>query len=885
MRTRQFGNNLRSLFGWRDARRDVREEMALHVELRAAELERRGIPRADARARAEREVGNPGHVEAAVARLAGGADRSSAWAQRAEELAADTRHAVRVFRHSPGFSALAVLTIALGLGANAAMFALVNTVLFRPLPFDRDHTLVRVREYRQGPDGTRNNVDASRRTADAVAERPDLFASSVPMVGTSLAMLRPDGALHVAATRVGPRFTSVLEITPILGRTFTPEEERAGETAGVMLISHRLWVTVFGARTTVIGERVPFDGRSLEIVGVLPAGFHVPYHSEAWIPSRFGEQERSVFILARIAAGVTFEQVVAELEPLGVRLRETYPDVMRGLGVTAVRARDYFVDNEDRVPLALMGAVGFLLLIGCANVALLLTARFASRRREVAVRAALGCGRGRQIRQFVTEALMLFAIGGAIGLLVAAWLRDSLTVFLPEAIATQVGIQGVRFDLPVIAFTTGLSVAAGVAFGLVSAMRSTRADLNAVMKDAGRSLAGDRSRGTLSALAAAEVAMAVVLLTAAGVMVDTFYRLNHKDLGFDPQGVLNLQAEMTGQRYATDAARVAFLDRLLERVRSVPGVERAALTTVNPLCCGDWGMRMTPEGHPPVADALVPIVAHQLITPGYFETMRIRIVDGRGFEPADTAGRELVAVVDERLARRFWPGERAVGKRVKRGNVGSPYPWLTIVGVVGSIDDEAEYAESWYLPYAQHATGPSSGDLHLMLRADNPLALAPAIRAASAEIDPAFALHDVSTMDRVHSDRLEQSRMGAALSSIFAVAGLLLAMLGLYGVLAFVLAADTREIGVRVALGARPSSVLALIVGRGLRLAGWGLLSGAIAAAVVGQLLTRVVPDARLDLRIVGAAMAALLLASLTAAAVPARRALRMDPLEALRAD
>ena len=882
---RSFGNNLRSRLGWRDASRDVREEMRLHLELRVAELETAGLTRAAARQQARREVGDPSDVAAAVAPLARTTDRNDAWRQRLDECVQDLRHGLRVFRGSPGFATLAVMMIALGLGGNAAIFALVNLLFLRPLPFDPDGRLIRVREYRQTASGPRV-VDASRRTADAVAARTDLFIASVPMVNSGRALLRSDGAVHLEATRVGPGFTRVLGVTPMLGRTFTAEEERAGETGGAVLVSHRMWRTVFGGRREALGETVRFDNSSFTIVGVLPAAFHVPYGSDVWLPSRFEDNERSVFILARLAHGVSLDQAKAELEPMGRRLNEQYPDVMRGMGVTAVGLREYFIEGDDRVPLALMVAVGFLLLISCADVALLLTARFAARRKEVALRAALGCGRARQVRQFVTETLLLFVVGGGLGLLLAFWLRDSLAVLLPEAIATQVGFERIPLDARVVGFTMALSVAVGLLFGLVASFRATRTDLNSVLKDSGRSLAGEGSRRTLGALVAGEMALAVVLLTAGGVMTDTFYRLYTRDPGFDPRGVLTVRAEVGAERYATADARLAYLDRFLQRVRALPGVGAAGITTVNPLCCGNWGARMSAEGQPPTPEAQAPVVQHQLVTPGYLETMRMRLVDGRGITAADVAGREPVAVVDRGLAERFWPGERAVGRRVKRGAFDSPYPWMTIVGVVAPIEHAGEYTESWFLPYAQHPTGPSSVNLHLMVRSSgDPLALVPAVKAIGTDIDPALALHEITTMDAVRSERLQQNRVGAFIAVVFGAAGLALAGLGLYGVLAFVVASDTREIGVRLALGAGRVDLLRLVVVRSLRMAGAGLTVGAIAAVVVARALEGLVPDARLDLRIIAVAATALLAVTLAASVLPARRTLRLDPVEALRAD
>jgi putative ABC transport system permease protein len=881
---RQFGNNLRSWLRWRNAADDVREEMRLHVDLRAADLEACGTPPGEARRIAEREVGDPSRVRAEVERLAATTDRRAAWTQPFDELRADTVLALRLFRRSPGFSLVAVLTIGLGLGANAAIFALVNRVYFEPLPFDPQGNLVRVREFRQAPDGARLMGDGSRRTADAIADRPDLFASSVPVVGTHRALITGEGPLHVQATRVGPGFASVTQMRPILGRGFTSDEEAVGGGAGAALISHRLWRSAFGGRSSVVGERMRLDDQSFEIVGVLPPAVHIPYGSDVWFPSRFGESERSVFILARLAPGVTLAQVNAELGPVGERLNQMYPDVMRGLGVTAVPAREYFAGDDGQVALALMGAVGFLLLIGCANVGLLLTTRFAARRREVAVRAALGCGRVRLVRQFVTEALLLFVAGGAAGLLLASWITDGLVVFLPEALATHVGLEGLSLTWGVVGAAGVVAVAAGLLFGSIAALRATRADLQAVMKESGRGSTGG-SRGTLRALASAEAALAVVLLTTAGMMAAAFESLARRDLGFEPAGVLTIQAGMESSRYASGAGRLAFIDRFTERLRALPGVQAVGMTTVNPLCCGNWGMRVSVEGQPLLSTDNQLAVEHQLVTPGYVEAMKMRLLRGRAFTPDDREGREPVALIDALAAERFWPGEDPIGKRMKRGSLETPGPWITIVGVVAPVHDEGEYTEAWYLPYLQHATGPSSALLHFMVRSDDPAALIAAVRAAGAEIDPALALHDMVTLEAIQAERLDPNRLAAFVTTIFAGAGLLLASLGLYGVLSFVLASDTREIGVRVALGARRSSIAALIVARGVKVVGWGFVSGVVIASVAGAALGQLVPDARLAPSILTAAVAALAAAALVATLIPAIRAMRLDPLDALRHD
>ena len=883
---REFGNNLRSLLGWRRAERDVREEMALHADLRAKELQNSGLSIDEARAKAEREVGFARSVIPLVNAIARDTDRRSSIRQWLGEAAQDLRHGVRVFARTPAMSIVAVLTIAVGIGANTAMFATVSTLFLRPLPFDPDGRMVRVREYRMNADGTRNQVDASRRTADAIGARPDVFEASVTLTGTSRTLVQEGGAVHLQSTAIGPGFFGVLRLTPVAGRLFTADEERAGTDASVALISYSAWRTLFGGTPDVIGRVIRLDTRSYEIIGVLPPGFHVPYGSDVWFPTRFADNQRSLLILARLSPGVTLEQANAELEPLGRRLSDTYPDVMNSLGVNAIPARDHFVGGRDRVPIALMGAVGFLLVIGCANVALLLTARFASRRREVAVRSALGCGRGRQIRQFITEAMLLFGAGGALGFVLAIWAKDSLVVLLPDSLATQVGLTGIPLDWTVVVFTTALAAGTGLFFGLISAIRSARADLQSVMKDAGRGTTGDRSRSTLRALAAIEMALALVLLTAAALMADTFYRLQREELGFEPEGLLTAQAEMDAERYASGAARLAFIDQLLERLAALPGVERAAVTTVNPLCCGDWGIRVTPEGMPPAPDGRLPVITHQLVTAGFFETMDIQILEGRGFTTYDLEGREPVVVVDQRMARRYWPGQSAIGKRVKRGAIDGPHPWLTIVGVVETIQDVGEHPETWYLPYAQHATGPSSNGLNVMVRtAGDAAALAPTVRTIATEIDPALALHDFKPMTEVRSEQLQQNRLGAVVSVALALAGLLLASLGLYGVLAFVMASETREIGVRLALGARPSNLLRLVFGRGLRVCLVGLAIGGAGAVAAARALQQIVPEAQPQPAIIAAAAAVLLLSALLAMLPPARRALRIDAIDALRGE
>ena len=823
---------------------------------------------------------------APVPTLTSATSQASSLRRRWDELRQDVRYAWRAFRRAPAISAVAVLTVALGLGATTAIFGLVNVTFLAPLPFDPDNTLVRVREFRDTPGGVRVHVDASRRTADAIAERRDLFRDSVVLTGTGRALALDTGAVRVEATRVGPRFASVLGVQPVAGRVFSADEERAGEDSRVAVISHRLWTTTFGGEAALVGGVIRLDGQPFTVIGVLPAGFHVPFGTDVWFPSRFAEDERSLFILARLAPGVTVAQAAAALEPVGRALREAYPDVLRGLGVTAVAARDYFAGEDTGVALALMAAVTLLLLIACSNVTLLLAARFATRRHEVALRAALGCGRARQVRQFVTEALLLFLSGGALGVFVARWVADLLVVFLPEALAAHVGRQGIPLDARLLAFAMILSVASGVAFGVVAAFRSVRTGIGAGLHGTGRALAGTAPRRLLATLVAGEVALAVVLLTGAGVTIAAFQRLQQQDLGFATEDVLTFRFDVHAGRFASPDVRRAFVDAVLSRLRALPGVSAAGATTVNPLCCGNWGIRVTPEGHTAATAQDLPVVQHFVVTEGYVDALAIRVVEGRAFTHDDTAGAEAVVLVDGAFAERFWPGQRAVGKRVKRGTADSPYPWLTVVGVVETVEAAGDYAEAWYLPYAQHPSGPAADSLHVMMRASgDPSRLARVAREAVAQVDPAIAVYAMRPLASLRHDNLRQHRLGAVVTACFGVAGLLLAALGLYGVVSVTVAEDRRELGVRLALGAQRSRIAGVVLVRGLRMTLAGLLAGGLLAWLGARLFAGLVGDPQLDAWIILTAAAALTGAACAALVPTIVRALTLSPLESLRGE
>jgi putative ABC transport system permease protein len=794
----------------------------------------------------------------------------------------DIRLAARALRARPGFTAVAVSMIAIGLGANSAIFGVVNTVYFRPLPFDAENRLMRVQEYSVAPDGSRRRVSALGVTFELVRDHVRSFDAVAAQAPGSFTLDAGTGAERVAATLVSAGWGSLLGLPPLQGRHFLPQEAQRGAAARVVLIGHGLWQRHFGGRSDAVGSALQLNGAAYQVVGIMPPGFRYPYDAELWLPARFTPDD-SLYVLGRLAPGATLAQANAELAGIAEQVAERVP-TRRGMGVDAHSARTNVQQGEDRLALALMGAVGFLLLITCANVAMLLTTRFATRQREVAIRAALGGPRSRQIRQFVTESVLLFVAGGAAGLLLMVWLNDSLTALVPRVLATQLAMGEVAVDGRVAAFGFTLAVLSGVVFGAIAARRASSADLHGLLKQGGRSSTG-AGRRTLDALVGAEIALAVVLLASAGMMVMAFDRAQRQDLGFTPQGLLTFRLDLSRAGYDTGPARINLLTQLEQQLASLPGITSAAAISVNPLCCGDWGARIVIEGQVPASAAATPVIFHRYVTPELFSTMGVRLLEGRAFGAQDTAQAQPVVIVDEPFARRFFPGESAIGRRVKRAPYDSAFPWLTIVGVVADVVEEGDYHEGWYLPYAQDPTGPSAQYAHVMLRAGGePLDLIASTRHAVAGIDAGLAPYDFTTMDRLRGRLLAQERMGALLVLLFAGFGLLLATLGVYGLTAFVVSQQTREIGMRLVLGATPARVMSEVLARGVRVTGIGLALGGAGALAVSRLLSSLVPDIGApDPWVLGGTAAVLAVAAMAACALPAYRAIGLDPATVLR--
>jgi len=803
-------------------------------------------------------------------------------------LLQDLRFGLRGLRRNPGFATVIVLTLALGIGATTAIFSIVNTVFLRALPFPRSDRLVRIRNYSLAPSGERNRYGVTPRNFVALREQTDSLSGVVGLYSTSATLMGGERPVRLEVVGVSPGWASVLGVDPVAGRLFSADEEHEGQTGHAAIVANSLAESRFGGAAAAIGRELLLDERRYTVIGVMPGRFAFPYEAAVWVPWVFDPSDGrngSIAVFGRLRDGETLARVQAELETIARRLAAEFPLTNHGVGLDAEPIRASFMDGEDRIVAALLAAVGFLLLIACANVANLLLARGVSREREFAVRTALGAGRSRQVHQLLTESLVLSVAGGAVGLLFAAWLGGTLSTLVPNVLSGQLGLGGVDLDGRALGVSLVLALATGAGFGLVPAWTTTRREALDLLREGARAGGSIRSRRLLGAFVVSEIALAVALLVGAGTMVQSFAQLARARLGFDTSNLLTLRVSLEGSRYAEGARRAAFVTGALEAIRATPGVVAAGLTTVNPLCCGDWGARITVEDRPARPDDPPQVVAHQYVAPGFFRAMDIPLIKGRLFTEHDRSGTLPVAIVDERFANRFWPGQDPIGRRVGRERSDAEFPWLTVVGIVGAIRDSSDHTESWYLPYAQNALGPSADDLHFMVRVS---AATPefvkAVQGAISRVDPQAAVFETTTMAALRSERLSADRMGAVVGGLLGSFGLLLSALGVYGVIAFSVGCRRREISVRMALGASRSQVLAMILQQGLAIALPGVALGLFGAVVFSRAFGSIVfgvqePTAATYVMVGATLTAVAVLASL----LPARRAAEVDPMRVLR--
>jgi predicted permease len=805
-----------------------------------------------------------------------------------DTLLQDLRFAARSLRRVPLFSLGAILTIALGIGGTTAIFSVVHTVLLRPLPFGGGERLVRVQQTVARPDGSLGRVGISQLNFAALRERSRSIESVVAHRFRSFTTPGEHGAeaARVVAIQVSDGWQRTVRVAPALGRTFSADEERAGPDARVAVISDALWRRRYGGAPDVLGRSLTLNGAPHTIIGVMPPGYAYPYGAELWVPMAIdvtAGTPRDMNVTARLRPGVTGAALAAELDRLGAELRAEHAANREMAGFAAIPMRTELVGDFGRVLLALLGAVAFVLLIACANVANLLLSRAHARRHEMAIRAALGAARRRIVRQLLVESTLLAIVGGGLGLLLTLGLVEWLGALIPESLGEV--IAGVGIDGRVLAFTLGLSLLTGVAFGLVPAWRASSPNLVDALKSGGRGSSGGLR--LLHALVVAEIAVAVVLLAGGGLLLRDLERRLSADLGIVTAGAISMNVALPEAEYADAARRAELVRQLEERLTTLPGVRAAGVTTILPFGSGNTLASVEIAGR--AGDARQ-TVNHRLVTPGFFPALGIRLLRGRLLDARDDARAAPVVVISEAMARRYWPAEDPIGRLVRHAGSSSPAsrPWHTVIGVVSDVA-ENEIPETWYLPYAQGTVGQpvSWSTLRVVLVAratGDPAALVPAMRRAVEAVDPGVPVFDVASLETLHASELAGQRLSATLTGSFALLGLLLAAVGIYGVVSYATSRRTREIGIRMALGAERGVVLRHELARsgGVVLAGLGLgLAGAlIVARLMRGLLAEVAPHDPVTLASVSLLLAAV---GMLAAYLPARRAARVDPAVVLR--
>ncbi|HEX8500049.1 MAG TPA: ABC transporter permease [Pyrinomonadaceae bacterium] len=874
-----FGARLRGLFGREGVIRDIDAELRFHVEMETEENVRRGMAPGEARRLALRSFGNVGAVRDAAYEVKGGG--------MLESILRDARFGARSLLKNKGFTAVAVLTLALGIGANAAIFAVIDAVLLRPLPYPESGRLVKL--YARDAQGE----DFSISPADFLEgyKGVDAFEHLAAYRETSFNMASQDRPERVSGVVVSPEFFNVLGVAPRHGRPVTPALDAPGGPR-VVVLGHALWQKRFGGDVGVLGRSIDLDGEPRTVVGVMPEGFQFPAGAELWASSRYAVPEHPLRptqdpttrrdtqyfnVVGRLRPGTGLEQARAESNAVAARFKQQYGEAEEVVSAVVVSLHEDVVGETRSALLLLVGAVAILLLIACANVANILLARGATRQKEIALRLALGAGRVRLVRQFLTESLLLALAGGGLGVLLALWGLAPLKALVPGEV---LGGAPLGLDARVLGFTALVSLVSALVFGLFPALNLADQDLNGVLKEGGRSGSGGaRSNRARRVLVVSEIALAAVLLTGAGLLIRSLERLLDVSPGFDPERVLTAQLTLPQARYPEKAQRAAFAGRVLEELAGSPEVESAAVVSRIPMNFGRSTRSVEVQGQAPQNPSAEVTPDYITASPGYFRSMSIPVLAGRDFDARDVAGAQRVVVVNEATARHFWPGEDALGKLIKLDD-----DWSQVVGVVGNVRQislAAKAPPTVYVPYAQDPWPFMS----VVVRAkSSPAGAAPTLLGVVGRVDRDVPLYGVRPMGEVLQRSVSARRWRTLLLSLFAFTALGLACLGIYGVTAYSVTQRTHEIGVRMTLGAQKRDVLLMVVLQGLKLAVVGVAVGLLAALALSRLATSMLYGVEAADPLTLAAVSAILI-GVTAAAclIPARRAANVDPLVALK--
>jgi putative ABC transport system permease protein len=808
-----------------------------------------------------------------------------------ETLWQDLRYGLRMFARKPGFTVVAVMTLALGIGANTAIFSVVNAVMLQPLPYQKPEDLMLVRHI----DKTKGTKSESVGYADFQDWKAQnrVFEDLATFRQRSFALAVGNDLEQVSAAAVSSNFFQLLGVKPFKGRTFLPEEEKR-ESEKVVLVSYALWKRVFGGDEELIGRQVKLSNQLFTVVGVMAPDFKFPFRTEGaeiWATNAIlsaGMMDyrgaRNVQVVARLKPGVSWQAAQTEMTGIAGRLEQENPVTNRDLGVLLVGVQDELTREVRTALWVLFGAVTFVMLIACANVANLLLARAVSRHKEMAIRAALGASAWHIVRQLLTESLLLSLTGGAVGLLLASWGIDLLLALSPQNLPriNAIGING-----PVLGFTFIISMITGVFFGLLPALKAAQPDLNEALKSGSKASASGVGRNWLrSALIVGELALAVILLTGAGLLINSFIRLNRVELGFTPENVLAADLNLSPNNYPKGENRVAFLQLLQEQVKGLPGVRSVSFTSTLPFSGGGIGASFKIKGRDWPANEKMPMAATFTVMPDYFATMGMPLLQGRQFTEADDKSRPGAAIINEAFARQFFANEDPLGQSVTPGanrDKDSPAEFA-VVGVTGNIRGAAldkEPQPEIYTPYRQ--TPWTFGQL--VIRTENDaLGLANTVRRQIKSLDPGQTVPGVNTVENLIAGSIKPQRFNLLLLSIFAATGLMLAFVGIYGVMSYHVVDSTREIGVRMALGAQTADVLKLVLRQGARLTLFGVVIGLAGAIGLTRLMAGFLYGVKPTdpLTLAGVSVLLVLVAAL-ACYLPARRATKVDPMVALR--
>jgi predicted permease len=804
------------------------------------------------------------------------------------DLWQDLRYGLRMLMRSPGFTVIAVVALALGIGANSAIFSVVNTVLLRPLPYKNPDALMTVWEDATHM-GFPYNTPSPANFIDW-REQNTVFEGMAALAQRSFNLTGAGEPERFDGRKVSGNLFTILGIEPVLGRNFLPEEDKPGSR--VVILSYGVWQRRFGGDTGIIGRALTLNGESYTVVGVMPGAVNLPsmdnWQDQLWVPIAFTAEEAAsrgnhyLEVIARTKPGVTRQQAQAEMTTIAARLEKQYPDYNTRVGIRVRQLHEQLVGDIKPALLVLLGAVAFVLLIACANVANLLLARAAVRQKEIALRLALGASRSRLTRQFLTESVLLAGLGGLVGLFFAYVGLNVLKTFIPPSISQA---QAISMDGKVLIFTGLISLVTGLIFGLAPATQASNFGLSETLKEGGRdSSAGSRGNRIRGVLVVSEVAVSFLLLIGAGLLINSFLHLRKLDPGYRADHLLTMKVSLPETKYPDKERRAPFFRELIRRVQTLPGVESAAVASNLPLTYNGDSMPIGAEGRPDPPPDQSPDVILRVVSPGYFRTMGIPLVAGRDFTENDSPEAAKVVVISEKTARYFWPGQNPIGKRLKPGSTTSESPWREVVGIVKDVRQNDFIAEPKMQMYMAHEQVGSFAANAVVVRTQvDPLSLGTAVRKVVWGIDKDQPVSDIRSMEEIVSRAVARQRFSTMLLGIFATLALVLAAVGIYGVMSYSVAQRTREIGIRMALGAQRSDVLKMTVGQGLRLViigvGIGLAAAFVLTRVMASLLFGVSATDPLTFIIISLVLMAV---ALIASYIPALRATKVDPMVAL---